>query len=271
MRLPSTADTGSASWHRVAQLLSVAVGATLIADALFLMSLRIFSLGVTLPLAIGCGLFLLGVRWRLVQAWLRAMPSRRRLWGWAWFGFWLWIVTVSVFWVVLARASSESEPTGTPPAVILVLGSGTPGGKVSPVLAARLDAAYARARVHPDALVVVSGGVDFNETRSEGAIMGDYLRAKGLDPRRIAQEEASSSTEQNLLFSRSLLAARGIVPGRIELVTSDFHTLRARWIAQRIGYTDVRMVGAATPLYVRYNAWLREYFAFASGFLLREY
>jgi hypothetical protein len=30
-------------------------------------------------------------------------------------------------------------------------------------------------------------------------------------------------------------------------------------------------VGAATPLYVRYNAWLREYFAVLSGFLLREY
>jgi uncharacterized SAM-binding protein YcdF (DUF218 family) len=180
------------------------------------------------------------------------------------------MATVSTFWAVLARASSESEPARTP-RVILVLGSGTPGGKVSPVLAARLDAAYARAQVHPAALVVVSGGVDFKETRSEGAIMGDYLRAKGLDPRRIVQEEASTSTEQNLLFSRSLLAARRMAPEHIELVTSDFHTLRARWIAQRIGYTNVRTVGAATPLYVRYNAWLREYFALVSGFVLREY
>jgi hypothetical protein len=29
-------------------------------------------------------------------------------------------------------------------------------------------------------------------------------------------------------------------------------------------------VGAATPLYLRYNAWLREYFALASGRLLGE-
>ena len=31
------------------------------------------------------------------------------------------------------------------------------------------------------------------------------------------------------------------------------------------------MISAETPLNIRYNAWLREYFAFVSGWLLREY
>ena len=31
------------------------------------------------------------------------------------------------------------------------------------------------------------------------------------------------------------------------------------------------MVSAPTPLLIRYNAWLREYFAFISGWLLDEY
>ncbi|MFX8461890.1 YdcF family protein, partial [Acinetobacter baumannii] len=31
------------------------------------------------------------------------------------------------------------------------------------------------------------------------------------------------------------------------------------------------MVAAETPLITRYNAWLREYFAYASGWLLNEY
>jgi hypothetical protein len=32
----------------------------------------------------------------------------------------------------------------------------------------------------------------------------------------------------------------------------------------------VQIVGAPTPLYLRYNAWLREYFANASSLLLGE-
>ena len=128
------------------------------------------------------------------------------------------------------------------------------------------------ARSHPQALVVVSGGVDFGETRSEGQIMGDYLRARGLAPSRIAQEEKSTSTDENLRFTRTLLPGRGLsAQSPVQLVTSDFHTLRAGWIARRAGYTQVSLAGAPTPLYVRYNAWLREYFAVLSGWALREF
>jgi uncharacterized SAM-binding protein YcdF (DUF218 family) len=119
---------------------------------------------------------------------------------------------------------------------------------------------------------VVSGGIDFGQTRSEAEIMGDYLREAGLDPRRIVQEERSTSTDENLRFSRPLLASHGVAADApVRLVTSDFHTVRARWIARRAGYARVQAVGAPTPLYVRYNAWLRDYFAFVSGFLFREF
>lgn len=244
------------------------------ADALFLMARRAFSLGVTLPLAIAFALMLLGLRWNAVHAWITASPRRQRLWRWGWAAFWLWIASVAAFWVVLAQAASGAAGAPSEPAAaIVVLGSGTPGGKVSPVLAARLDLALERAQAHPGAVVVVSGGLDFNTTRSEAAVMGDYLRAQGLPAARITQEERSTSTEQNLVFSRGLLERQGILVARdpVELVTSDFHAPRARWIAERAGYARPRTVGAATPLYVRYNAWLREYFAVLSGFLLREY
>jgi uncharacterized SAM-binding protein YcdF (DUF218 family) len=246
----------------------------LLADSLFLLARRVFSFGVALPLAIGCVLLLFGLRWRAVHAWRDASPARGRLWRWGWTAFWLWIASVALFWILLAHWTvGRHAPQAEPAAAIVVLGSGTPGGKVSPVLAKRLDLAYERALASPVAVVVVSGGLNFNQPRSEAAVMGDYLRDKGLAPERIVQEEHSASTADNLLFSRRLLEQRGVVVARepVELVTSDFHTLRARWIAQRAGYAQARMVGAPTPLYVRYNAWLREYFAVVSGFLLREY
>lgn len=248
------------------------VALPLVVDAVFLMTQRVYSLGVMLPLAIACGLLFLALRWNEVQGWISAKPVRRRLWRGAWAAFWLWVASVAAFWLALAARAADTRDAAAP-AAIVVLGSGTPGGKVSAVLASRLDTAYDRAQAHPGALVVVSGGVDLAESRSEGEIMGDYLRAKGLPAARIAQEEKSTSTEQNLLFSRAILQGRGIavdsVP--IEIVTSDFHTVRARWIGRRAGYAHLLAVGAPTPLYVRYNAWLREYFAFISGFALREY
>jgi hypothetical protein len=46
--------------------------------------------------------------------------------------------------------------------------------------------------------------------------------------------------------------------------------VRAQRIARKVGYAQVLPVAAPTPLYIRYNAWLREYFAFASSWLLGE-
>lgn len=271
---PTRTAAVAKSRPRLARATCVVAAVPLLLDALFLMGLGVFSLGVTLPLAIACALLVLAWRWHVVHAWIDAAPKRRHLWRWMWALFWLWVLSVACFWIALARPGDASRNAASGhPAVIVVLGSGTPGGKVSPVLAARLDAALQRAQAVPRAIVVASGGVDFGQTRSEGEIMGDYLRAKGLPAARILQEERSTSTEENLLFSRALLEGRGIrvAQADVEIVTSDFHTLRSSWIARRAGYANVHAVGAPTPLYVRYNAWLREYFAVLSGLVLREF
>jgi uncharacterized SAM-binding protein YcdF (DUF218 family) len=250
---------------------SLVAGLLLVADALYLMALGVFSFGVMLPLALGIALLLLGWRWASVQRWLGADARRRAAWRWMWIAALVWVGTVALFWTVLARiASGVGE--GPAPSTILVLGSGTPNGKASPVLAARLDLALHQAQRYPQALVVVSGGVDFGETLSEARIMGDYLRARGLAAARIVQEEKSTSTAENLLLTKALLQQRSVsAEAPVRLVTSDFHTLRARWIAERVGYGQVSLAGAPTPLYVRYNAWLREYFAVLSGWVLREF
>jgi uncharacterized SAM-binding protein YcdF (DUF218 family) len=102
--------------------------------------------------------------------------------------------------------------------------------------------------------------------------MADYLVARGISPQRLLREDRSTSTDENLRFSRQLLAAQGIdANAPLLLVTSDFHVMRAERIARKAGLTAVTGVAAPTPLYLRYNAWLREYFAYISGWLLREF
>lgn len=258
-------------WARSASLL---VGGVLLVDALVLMGQGFFMVGVTVPGVLGLALCALGVRWHSARTWLQG-----RRWGSVvWYGSWLllaaWVVSVAVFWGWLAQQVRGYERAANnigPLQAIVVLGSGTPNGKPSPALRARLDKARDLAINHPQAWVVVSGGVDFGETLSEGLVMGNYLREQGLAPARILQEERSTSTELNLQYSLPLLQQQGLgLNAALAVVTSDFHTVRAQRIARKIGYMQAIPVPAPTPLYIRYNAWLREYFAMASSWVLRE-
>lgn len=102
--------------------------------------------------------------------------------------------------------------------------------------------------------------------------MADYLAGHGVPRGRMLLEENSTSTETNLAFSRRLLEENGIAPtARMLLITSDFHLLRAERIAAKVGLGNMIGVAAPTPLYLRYNAWLREYFATLSSWMLGEF
>ncbi|CAN7542229.1 YdcF family protein [Acidovorax sp. LjRoot66] len=255
------------------RLACLLAGAVLLADGLVLMSMGLFSMGVTVPGALGLALCMLTWGWHPLQARLGRAGWTRRAWRAGWLLFLAWVASVALFWNALAgQVQAFNAAAGDVPLkAIIVLGSGTPNGQPSPALRARLDKARELAAAHPAAWVVVSGGVDFGETASEGRIMGDYLRAQGMAAERILQEERSTSTELNLRYSLPLLQAKGLgLTSPMAVVTSDFHTVRAQRIARKIGYTQSVVAGAPTPLYLRYNAWLREYFATASSWILGE-
>lgn len=247
------------------------VGALLLIDSIYLVTVKVTHLGVIVPAAIGLALVALalcGQRW---QAWLAGRRWRAIAWRVVLVGFFVWLASLMVFFVALQKlqpaASSMFDPR-----VIIVLGSSTPNGQASPTLAERLKLAATLAQQHSRATVVVSGGTDFRQEIPEARVMADYLIALGLDSKRITLEDRSTSTHENLQFSARLLEGVGVkrdVP--MLLVTSDFHTARASWIAKRAGWTNVQTAGALTPLYMRYNAWTREYFACLSGWLLGEF
>ena len=164
-------------------------------------------------------------------------------------------------------------PVAVPPVqAIVVLGGGIRGGEPRPGLAARLDRAAELARLQPDALVAVCGGPVWGEEYTEADTMARYLRQRhGLAPERLLLERESTSTVLNLQLARPLLAARGVQPtAPLALVTSDFHLWRSLRIAGRQGFTSVVPVEAPTPRPIRANAWLREYFATFSSWVLRE-
>ena len=262
---PSRRPPGSTRW------LQLAIGLLLLVDCLYLVTVKVTHLGVIVPAVIATVLIALSLFAERWHRWLRGRRWRLFAWRLVLAGFFLWLASLLVFFAVLQRLQ-PSTAGDTDPRVIVVLGSSTPNGQASPTLAERLKLANSLAGQHPRALVVVSGGTDFKQKIPEARVMADYLVGLGLDAARISLEDQSTSTYENLVFSARLLEAAGVkrdVP--MVLVTSDFHTLRAGWIAEKAGWSQVRTAGALTPLYMRYNAWTREYFACFSGWLLREY
>ena len=254
----------------VRALLAV-VGLLLLVDALVLMCLGHFNVGVVLPAGLGAAALGLSWKWRAVQHWRAARPLHARLWSLAWAGLALWLISLFWFW---SRLSGPGlSPQQVPPVQsIVVLGSGTLDGHPRPVLAARLDQAAQLARLQPQALVAVCGGVDWGEKESEAEVMARYLQQRhGIAAQRLVLEKLSTSTELNLKLSRPLLAERGVAADApMAMVSSDFHLMRAMDIAKRQDLPQVYPVAADTPLATRFNAWLREYFAMASSWLLGE-
>lgn len=252
-----------------------ALGALLLGDAVALMFMDLINFGVVLPGAIGLGALLLAWRWQTVARWRTTYPLVGRLWRAGWVVFAVWLVSVAGFFHYIGRGNVvgvDDAVTVPPAAAILVLGSGTPHCEASRTLRARLDVAMVAAQRLPGVPLLVTGGQDFGLHCTEADVMATYLSGRGFPSDRVIREDRSTSTDENMRFSQRLLAQHGI-PANAPLivVTSDFHLPRAERIARKAGFTTVSGLAAPTPLYLRYNAWLREYFAYISGWLLREY
>lgn len=255
------------------RVLLTVIGAILIIDCVTLMAVDKINFGTVLPFLIGVVFVGHGLGAPLITKILAKNPLLRRIWYGLWLAFGLWLASFLIFMYSLQQQIKRSTQDLPPVAAIIVLGSGTVDGKPTPTLASRLDTAAQLIEQQPQALIITSGGVGYERTRSEADIMTTYLaQTHDISLDRIYQEGKSTSTEENLAYSQIILEQHGIdkeVP--IAIVTSDFHTIRAAAIARHQGYEQPIPVASETPLSNRYNAWFREYFAFGSGWLLQEY
>lgn len=223
---------------------------------------------------VGAGFLLFAIYQARWLQWVNLKPFRLVAWRAVVIGFCVWLISLVAFFIFLQNRTSNAAVSAqsTPAKAIIVLGSGTPNCQPSLALIERLKQGQTLAMLNTSAWLIVSGGVDFGHTCSEAEVMATYLLQQKMDMNRVLQERASTSTHENLIFSEHLLREKSISKNDvIQIVTSDFHTLRAEKIAVRAGYTNAQLIPALTPLFMRYNAWTREYFAFISGWLLNEY
>ncbi len=144
---------------------------------------------------------------------------------------------------------------------VIIHGAGLlQGGTVSPLLKDRLDKAvkiYRRDPTPPK--MIPSGGKGRDENVSEAEAMARYLIEQGIPETDIIREDRSSTTLENLKFSKEILDSLG---GRkyTALVTSNFHVYRALRYCRRIGLACTG-IGSHVAFYYWPSALIREFIA----------
>ncbi|MDR0916305.1 MAG: YdcF family protein [Oscillospiraceae bacterium] len=160
---------------------------------------------------------------------------------------------------ILTRYFDDTDiPSGS---TVLVLGCGlSPDDHMTPslMLSGRLRAAMRYLDANPDARVIVSGGQGANELQPEGDAMRDWLTAHGVDASRIFVERESTTTAENIAFSKVVTAANGLPFDDVVIATDGFHEFRAQHIARGQGITPYTVSSRNAPLSLTVFFWVRE-------------
>ncbi|MEK5233698.1 YdcF family protein [Lysinibacillus sp. FSL K6-0232] len=150
--------------------------------------------------------------------------------------------------------NAESNADGSADYMIILGAKVKPGGVPSLSLKSRLEAAVPYLTSYPHVKVVVSGGQGPDEDRTEASIMQEYLERNGIDAARIIVEDKSTSTYENLKFSKELLPKD---TKKITIVSNDFHLKRAKYLAESLGF-EGDVLAAKTPKSVEAKLRIRE-------------
>ena len=154
--------------------------------------------------------------------------------------------------------SAAVQQPGADARYVIVLGAAVYGETPSVTLEHRLEGAVRCLAMNPEAKAVVSGGQGAGEDISEAECMRRYLSEHGIAPERILIEDRSTSTKENLAFSKAVIEADGGTTDRVVIVSSGYHLYRAQKTAEQLG---MRAGGAAGsdgyPIYM-FGMYLRE-------------
>lgn len=174
--------------------------------------------------------------------------------------FCLWAITVTVL-VVHGFAASAEIPANTP---AVVLGCAVNGEKPSAMLKKRIDAAYDYLTENPQAVCILSGGKGDGENISEALCMYNALTEKGIVPERLYLEENSTTTAENMQYSKQILSEKGL-GDTVVLITTDFHQFRAGLLAEKQALQTYK-VCARSGVFALPTFIVREWFTFIGYF-----
>ena len=157
---------------------------------------------------------------------------------------------------------------------IIVLGCGIrDDGTPMPLLAGRVDRAleFYHQQIKETGkapIFVPSGGQGPDEVISESQSMKNYLVERGVPEEHVLLEDRSTSTYENMLFSKELIESTGR-PGKVVYSTTNYHVFRAGLMARRVKMRAQGM-GAKTKWYFWPNANVREFVGILAEHRLKQ-
>jgi uncharacterized SAM-binding protein YcdF (DUF218 family) len=146
---------------------------------------------------------------------------------------------------------------------LIILGAKVNGEIPSLALQYRIDAAAEYAKENKNTILIASGGMGPGEDITEAEAMRRKLVEKGISESRIYLEDRSTSTYENIKFSKEFIpedAKLGIV------VTNDYHLYRSVQIAKDANL-KVKGLPAKTPKITLVKAYGREYLSVTKYYL----
>ena len=169
---------------------------------------------------------------------------------------------------IISGAYTEDEDVDC----VVILGAGIIGEVPSSILTSRLNAAVDYLKTRDSIPVIVSGGQGPGETITEAEAMYRYLVRRGIDGERIWKEDSSTSTFENLSFSRALMEEQGLDAenAKVAVVSNEFHLFRAKLIAESTGLYPIGIAAETPHLGMRLLYFCREAFALASHLLFND-
>lgn len=191
-------------------------------------------------------------RWHGLPKWFRVLWKTGIVLGMALF--------IGVEGLVVSSMLDKPEPGAD---YVIVLGAKVNGTTPSLALQYRIEAARDYLKENPEAKVIASGGQGKNEGISEALAIANSLLSMGVSEDRILMEDKSTSTNENLVFSKACIESLGDTAeaASVVLVSSNFHIFRAKAIARNYGYEKVEGKSAASVPWLQPNYCVREFFA----------
>lgn len=148
---------------------------------------------------------------------------------------------------------------------VIILGSKiNSDGTIPPLLKGRVDKAIDFGNKQYEAtkkkiVYIPSGGKGNDEVISEAEAIKKYLIEKGISEKQIIIEDKSTSTIENMKFSKDKID-RVNKDAKISFATTNYHVFRSGVIANREGI-DCEGMGSTTKWYFYTNALIREFIA----------
>ncbi len=178
--------------------------------------------------------------------------------------------------VIRTVEAGRHEPEYDRDAVLILGCKIRPDGTLYPLIRDRVDRAIAFSKAQLAAtgkqpVLIPSGGRGPDEPMAEAEAMAAYLREKGIPEEMILPEDRSTTTKENLRFSKKLLEESGRFPKELKAAfsTSSYHVYRGGMLAAGEGW-NIDGMGSRTRWYFWPNAFLREFIGLMAADLPRQ-